>query len=670
MKRSRRVTWVHPFSDVMGADMSTSFNHLFSPFDLNGLRLENRLVMLPHMTFYGTKERTPSERHHYYYLERARGGVGLIITESQYVHESSAVENGVDAANRAGMLLWRETIDRVHDFGTRMFAQLTHHGIQGAASDSYLPLLSPSAIPDATVRETPKAMDADDMREVIDSFRAAVGNARAAGFDGVELKVGHDGMLRAFLSPYFNRRQDEYGGTRENRIRFVLDVLRAVRAEIGRDTVLGIRFCMHEQIPGGYTLEDAQWYSRAFGQSGLLDYISSDMGTWMSVDFQVPPMSVPQGFAREAFASIKAHSALPVIAFGRIKDPVMAEDILAQGHADLIGMARQLIADPEFAHKVREGRLEDIRPCVACNQECVGRLVRSQPIGCVHNPAAGHEKALGTMTLTRTPTPKKVVVVGGGPTGLKAAEVAAMRGHQVTLMEKGPTLGGQVAYAAKAPGHHEWGEIVTHLAGRLVRLGVRICLNTTATPESLASEAPDAVVIAAGAGPGPLPFAVKGAMPVYTEWQILAEDATQLARVALLDMGVRFEAAALAETLAARGSQVTWIAPTFTVGAEIEPTSLIPLRRRLAEHGTVCLPETIILEVYDDTVLTLNVLTGQVQPLGSFDAVVIVGNKMSENALLAAVKAQFSEVYTGGDCVAPRHVAIAIREGEKIGRAL
>ncbi|MDX2160306.1 MAG: FAD-dependent oxidoreductase [bacterium] len=656
--------------ESISAALSTPYPALFSAFRLKNVTLRNRIVMLPHVTFYGGHNFTPSARHHYYYAERAKGGVGLIVTESQFVHASSAVHGCVDASSLDGMRLWQPTIAAVHEHGAAFFAQITHHSIQGASADSYLPLIAPSAIPDATVREVPKAADRGDMDMIRDAYRAAAGNVRSVGFDGVELKVGHDGILRAFMSPYFNRRSDEYGGSRENRLRYVIEVLRAVRAEVGEDYPVGIRFCMDECIPGGYTFEDGLWYAGALAESGLIDYLSSDLGTWMSVDAQVPPMSTPQMFMRDHIRQLKAAVSIPVIAFGRIKHPHDAESMLAQRDADLIGMTRQLIADPEWANKARTGRTAEIRPCVACNQECVGRLVKNQPIGCVHNPAAGHEETLGIGTLSAAPATKRVLVIGGGVMGLKAAETAALRGHQVILIEQNEQLGGQVAIAARAPGHEEWGEIAAHLIAQIARLDVQVMTNTPATVDTVAAFTPDAVIVATGSRLAPLPFAQKGALTLLDEWQVMQGDDPWDERVLLLDLGVRFEGAALAETLVARRNQVTWIAPTPTVGFEIDPPTLIPLRRRLAAHGAALIPETTVIETDDDAVLTLNVFTGDVKPLAGFDSLVIAGNKLSNNGLIDALRPHVAAVYAGGDCVAPRHVAIAIREGDRLGRTV
>ncbi|NDJ36971.1 MAG: FAD-dependent oxidoreductase [Chloroflexi bacterium] len=383
-------------------------------------------------------------------------------------------------------------------------------------------------------------------------------------------------------------------------------------------------------------------------------------------------MTFAEGFALESVAAVKQAVDLPVIAFGRIKSPDQAEAILATGQADLVGMARQLITDPHWVNKVAEGRTAEIRPCVACNQECVGRLAQNLPIGCVHNPAAGFEETLGVETLTPAQTPKRVIVIGGGPLGLKAAEVAAMRGHTVTLIEKADELGGQVRFAARAPGHAEWGQIVAHLIDRVQQLGVTVRLNTEATAALIGADNPDAVVVATGSGPGPLPFAAKGSLPVFDEWQVLQDGGPRDQRVVLLDIGVRYEGAALVETLAERGNTVYWLAPTPTVGFHIDPPSLVSLRARLGamDPPVECVAETTVIESGDDMVLTLNVFSQQVRPLAPVDALVIAGGKMSHSALAEQLESVVPEVYTGGDAVAPRNVSIAIREGERIGRAL
>lgn len=649
--------------------MSDLFPHLFEPFALRGVELRNRIVVLPHVTFYAEAQR-PSARHRHYYEERARGGAGLIVTESQTVHPTGAHGKCVDAGDRDAMLAWGDAIEAVHAHDTRFFAQLTHHGVETFTHDTLLPQWAPSAVPSPAVRETPKAMTHGEIQGAQDAFRRAAGYAVEAGFDGVELKVAHDGLLRAFLSPFYNRRDDEYGGSSpENRLRFVVETLAAVREEIGA-VPLGIRFCLDEGMPGGYDLDEGIAIAAEIARTGLVDYLSADMGTWLSVDFQVPPMTVAEGYADAATAAARKATGLPVIAFGRIVSPGHAENLLATGAADLIGMARQLLTDPEWPLKVAEGRAEDIRSCVHCNQECVGRLVRDLPISCVHNPAAGREERLGVKTLRAAGRPKRVVVVGGGPAGLKAAEVAAARGHDTVLLERGRTVGGQVALAASVAHHEEWGEIVRHLEGRVERLGVDVRLGVDATADAVRAEQPGAVIVATGATPGPWPFATGDGIRVLDEWQVLQGEEPRGERVVLLDLGVRCEGAALAEALAARGNEVVWVAPTPMVGMEIDPGTMAVLLPRLAAAGVVRVPETMVVEAGGGGVTLLNVFQQTVERLEGIGTVVVAGNKAAAAALAAELEGTVPELHSIGDCVAPRHVAIAIYEGELAGRAV
>ncbi len=643
------------------------FPRLFEPLALRGVELPNRIVFLPHVTFYAERQR-PSSRHRHYYEERARGGVGLIVTESQVVHPTGGHGKCV-FADRDGMLAWRETIDAVHAYGARFFAQLTHHGAEAFTADTMLPQWGPSAVADPAVGETPKAMSRGEIAEAQEAYALSASLAVEAGFDGVELKVGHDGLLRMFLSPFYNKRDDEYGhGSVEDRLRFVVETLQAVRDSIG-DVPLGIRFCLDERLPGGYGLDEGVALAGELAASGLVDYLSADMGTWTSVEVQVPPEGVPEGYADAATAAARTATGLPTVAFGRIVSPGHASDLLERGAADLIGMARQLLADPEWPRKVREGRADEIRPCVHCNQECVGRLIRELPISCVHNPAAGREEQLGVTTLRRAGARRRVVVAGGGPAGLKAAEVAAERGHEVVLFERGRALGGQVALAGAVTHHEEWGEIAAALVRRIDLLGVDVRLGVQATAAAVEAERPDAVVVATGSGPGSAPFAAAG-VPVYDEWQALDGSVPPGGRVVLLDLGVRAEGATVAESLAAGGREVFWVAPTPTVAFQLDPGTLAVVLPRLARAGVVRIPETTVVEAGGGGVALLNLFDGTTRRIEGVDAVVVAGNKRALTSLAVELEGRVQDVRSIGDCVAPRHVAIAIYEGEFAGRAV
>jgi len=648
-------------------DGPNPFAPLFEPARIGSVELKNRLVMLPHGTHFG-EAFGPSTTHHHYYLERARGGVGLINVESLVVTEDG--RHGtytVDAFDLPTMRRWEPTLDAVHGEGTKMFAQLSHYSTSAPAGLTMKPLLAPSVLPGAG--ESHKAMDAGDLAGVRDGFALSAANVKAVGFDGVELKVAHGGLLRMFLSPHFNRRVDEYGGSLVNRARYVLETIGAVRRAVGPDFPVGVRLVLDEGLTGGYGLDEGLEYARMFSDSRLLDFITSDLGTWAN-GLWVAPMSVPEGYADNVTAALKATVEVPVIAFGRIKRPEHAVRILTEGTADLVGMTRQLIADPEWLVKVAEGRLEQIRPCVACNQECIGRVARYLPMSCVHNPAAGREQFLGALTRRRAAQSRRVVVVGGGPAGLKAAESAALRGHDVVLLERAARLGGQVVLAADTPGHREWGEIVRHLEDRLAQLGVEVRLGTEATAQSLRAQRPDAVVIATGARPGPWPFEVEATAAVFDEWQVLDGALPRGQAVALYDLGVRFEPAALLLTVLAHASRVWWIAPTTTVGPEIEQTNRVALMNHIADADVRRVAETRISHVNHGHIVVADTAIGRSRRIDGVDSVVVVGNKLPDDALMRGLGAEDFTVTAIGDCVAPRHTAQAIYEGELAGRAL
>lgn len=643
------------------------FPRLAAPGRLGPVQLRNRVVMLAHGTGLGASYASTDDLHHYY-VERARGGVGLIVTGSQTVAEHGRHDPrvSVDAADPAAVASWRPTIDALHRHETKFFAQLSHMGAEASSAYTMLPLWGASSVASPAVGENVHAVTLDEIGRIQSDFARCAELACGVGFDGVELKVAHDGIMRGFLSPRFNRRDDGYGGSPEARARMIIETLAAMREVVPRDRALGIRFVIDEAIPGGYGEEEGLQYAQLIARSGLVDYFAADMGTWSSSTQMYPPMGTGEGVYDELVGRLTASvGGLPVVAFGGLRTPAHAEQILATGKAEFVGMARQLIADPEWARKAFDDRVEDIRPCVACNQECVMRLLQHAPISCVHNPAAGREGRLGVHTRRAASAPRRVVVVGGGPSGLKAAEVAAERGHQVVLLERSEQLGGQVAVAATAPGHDQWGNIVRHLAGRVSRLGVDVRLGVEATSADIAAEHPDAVVYATGAVPGPWPFEVRSGV-VLDEWSIMAGSGPRDSRVVVVDMGVRFEASALVETLVERGNEVHWLASARTVPVDVEPAILPLLLRGLDRVDRR--PETIVTAVDGDAVQIQNVFTGRAETLAGVSAVVVVGNKVSAATPDGVPEAV--EVHRIGDCVAPRHTAIAIYEGEIAGRAV
>jgi mycofactocin system FadH/OYE family oxidoreductase 2 len=414
--------------------MHGQFKYLFSPLQIGKVTVPNRISFSAHLTNLA-EFNLPSERHVYYLAERAKGGTGLIITEEQSVHPTDhSYEKLIDAFKPEVIPGYRRICRAVHEYDTRIFAQLNHNGAQGDGSYSRLPLMAPSPVADFMFREVPKEMEEEDMREIIDAFCRAAGHVREGGFDGIELQFGHSSLMRQFLSPLSNLRTDEYGGNLENRMRFPLRVIEAVRKAVGGDYTLGIRLCADEMVQGGLTLEDTKEIAKRFEASRKLDFIDLTVGTFYNLYLVGASMHTPLGYTIPLAAGIKEVVDLPVFCTGRINDPVMAERILAEGQADMIGMVRAQICDPELANKAKEGRLEEIRFCVADNQGCYGRVGLNKTIGCIQNTAVGNEKELGIGSIKPAPVKKKVLIVGGGPAGLRAAEVAGQRGHKVTAV--------------------------------------------------------------------------------------------------------------------------------------------------------------------------------------------------------------------------------------------
>jgi 2,4-dienoyl-CoA reductase-like NADH-dependent reductase (Old Yellow Enzyme family) len=450
----------------MGGHTPSGVDLLFASARIGGLEIRNRFVFQPHFTALGSDDGMPSVRHAACHEERARGGVGLIIFESQAIHPSGKMANRfVHAWDPAVVPGYREITSRVHTHGARIFGQLAHGGHTSLLKPPSI-LWAPSQTPEPLSFHTTKAIDPADIRAIIDGFARAAVHAREGGFDGVEIKVAHDGLLRSFASPFFNRRTDGYGGSFENRMRLSVEVLAAIKRALGDDFPVGVRICLHEFTPWGYGLDYGLEMARHLEETGLVDYFNSDAGSFSSFWMEIPPMAIPQGSFRELNARLRAASRLPAIAFGRIKKPELAADIIARGEADLIGMGRQLIADPETPNKVRSGRASEIRYCIACNDACVFQVNQDKPIRCIHNPDAGNESAFTIRTMPPANPRKRIAVVGGGPAGLKVAETAARRGHTVTLFERTGELGGQVLLAMRQPHHVEIGEVTKHLEAR------------------------------------------------------------------------------------------------------------------------------------------------------------------------------------------------------------
>lgn len=422
--------------------MHTRHHLLFTPLQIGPVTVSNRIVFSAHLTNYAERG-LPTEQHAAYYGARAAGGAGLVITEEHSTHPTDwPYEKLIHGFLPEVVAGYRRITDAVHGHDVPVFAQINHNGGQGSSLYSRLPLWAPSPIPDPLFREVPKAVEVHEIADIIGGYATVAGHCMEGGFDGIELQCSHSSIVRGFLSPATNTREDAYGGSLENRARLLLEIVDAVRATIGSDRALGVRLCGDELIEGGTQIDDALSVARMVEDCGKVDYINTSIGVATATLFMIEAsMQVPPGYAFYIPSAIRQAVSLPVVGVGRVKDPHQAERALAEGTCDLVGVVRGQIADPDFATKARSGHPSDIRTCLSCNQECVGRMGLNRWLGCIENPRAGLEAT----PLPRPARRRTVVVVGGGPAGLQAAVTAADNGHRVVLLERLDRLGGRAA---------------------------------------------------------------------------------------------------------------------------------------------------------------------------------------------------------------------------------
>ena len=663
---------------------------LSTPFRLGGIELRNRFVLLAHWNGLDAPDGTPTEDLASYYEARARGGVGLIVTGSHAMHPSGQMSPNYGRAwDRDTIPAYRGIVDAVHPHGAHVFAQLSH---AGHTSLEHPPkeLWAPTQLPEPYSRYNTVEMGPAEIEAVVEGFAASALNMRDAGYDGVEIKLGHDGLLRSFVSPFFNRREDAYGGSFENRMRLPLEVLAAMREAVGPDWPLSVRLCLHEYTPFGYDLDYGLKIGRALAASGSVDLFCSDAGTFSSFWMEIPPSAVPQLVFNDLNAALKRATPIPVVAFGRIKNPVDAERILQQGDADLIGMARPLIADPELPNKVRDGRLGEVRPCVAGNV-CLHQVAQRDPVRCAVNPAAGQERRLGT--LAPAAAPRHAAVAGGGPAGLSAAVTLARRGHRVTLFERESEPGGLIRLAARQPLHAEIGESVEHLASEAARLGVDIRLGVEAGVDAIEALGPDVAIVATGSrpylpgrdapdGPSP-PVAVEGMWAsmgglvpgLADDPRVVSVDDVLSGRieagrsVVVLDRNAHWEACGTAEFLLEAGRKVEFVTPLSAAGVDLEPGNAPLFYQRVRPQGLRITVHSDIHSIGPDGVVLVDVHTNEDRTLRDVDTIVLAIGRRSNDALYWALRERLP-TFRIGDCRAPRLLDHAIHDGDAIGREL
>ncbi len=476
------------------------FSRLFTPVRIGSLEIPNRIVMLPMTTGFCEADETVGDRFIRFYAERAQGGAGLIIIPFSPVAVGGAVEPGLyDDRFLPGI---RKLTAAIHSHGARSACQLiiTYHMI---LKDQLPEVVAPSPVMNQLLHMVPRAITREEIGFIVDQYGKAARRARAGGFDAVEILVGAGYLLNRFLSPISNLREDEYGGSLENRLRIILEIVSAVKKAVGDDFPIGVRLNVEEQMPGGHTVEESKTVARMLEAAGI-SFINAYTG-WHESRVPTVAPSLPKGAFAHLAAAIKTSVNIPVIAANRINDPFTAEKIISSGQADLVGMGRALLADPALPEKAREGRIKEITPCLACSN-CLSALLtgaykkEGQQVGivCTVNPTVGQE---GQDFLRKTEKPKKVFIVGAGPAGLEAAWAAAARGHKVTLFEKQDQPGGWLRVACLPPHKEDLRTLMDNLVDRALKAGVEIRLNSEVQPGFLKEASPDVLILAHGASP-------------------------------------------------------------------------------------------------------------------------------------------------------------------------
>jgi 2,4-dienoyl-CoA reductase-like NADH-dependent reductase (Old Yellow Enzyme family) len=657
------------------------FEHLFAPLRIGPLTARNRVVCGAHFTMFSEPAEVfgepgyCGERLGRYLADRARGGAGVIIAGQAQVHPTTAYQmhNNAVAWRPEAVPHFRRLTDQVHAHGALAFLQLAHNGGVNQGPWSKLPAWAPSDV--ANSLETPKPLEAAEITELIEFFARSARHATEGGFDGIEVHGAHGYLIHEFLSPRHNRRTDAYGGPLENRMRFAVEVLEAVRAAVGPGVAVGLRLVGDEEAgAAGLTAADAAQIGARLEQRGLVDFLDVSVG--VSGIGMVRPVYVQHGVGVYAARAVKdAVRAVPVFAVHRILTPEEAEAILARGDADAITVVRALIADPEWAAKAARGASETIRRCTGCNQGCYGNLTSGLPITCVTNPAVGRDAELGLGTLQPAARARRLVVVGGGPAGLEAAWVAAARGHRVTLLERGAELGGKIRLAQRLPGRAELADFADWRAAECARRGVDVRLRSEATVESVLALEPDAVIVATGgraskcaAAKGP-PMPVRGSEQDWVldhESALLNVDALGQ-RVVVLDVVGHIEAIGLGELLACRQAEVTVVTP-FALPICLDRETLGHALPRAVQAGMRWRPNTAIAAIGEHEVTLVDVLSRHTEQLAEVDTVVIRTHGIADDRLYFALQGRVPEVVRVGDAVAVRPCDRAIFDGHMAGR--
>ncbi len=616
----------------------------------------------------------PGDRLVAYHEARAAGGAALIVIEAARVHPSGVSSRPAIQAYKDDCIDgYRRIADACQAHDCRVFAQLSHPGREMAeASNGTLAVaFAPSAIPNERFHVMPREMPTALIDEIIGGYFDCSKRMTRAGLDGIEVVASHGYLLSQFLNPRVNQRVDRYGGDLNSRLTFVREVLGAVRAGAGEGLVVGMRISGDELDHGGLQADEVLAITSVLCSDGVLDYVNVTAGTSAGLAGSthiVPSMAFDNAYVAPLAASIKERISIPVFVAGRINQPQMADRILSLGQADMCGMTRAMICDPNMVTKARAGRFDDIRACIACNQACIGHMLNGYPISCIQHPETGRELEFGKRITAQRP--RRIVVAGGGPSGMKAAAVAAERGHDVTLYEASRNLGGQAVLARLLPGRSEFGGIVTNLKHEMDIAGVKVVAGVKVSRALVDDARPDAVIVATGA----VPYrpAVEGAHEAHIvdAWQVLRGEVAVGADVVVADWRSDWIGLGLTERLAREGCRVRLAVNGMTAGQTIPQYARDKWLGDLHRLGVEIIPYARLFGADGDGVYLQNTTSGEPMFCEGAKTLVIAHGHRSVTELESGLSDWRGEVHVIGDSLAPRTAEEAVLEGLVAGSAV
>ncbi len=647
------------------------YPNLFSPYSLKSLEIRNRIFSTGHDT-YLPECYLPSDAYIAYQRARAKGGAGLIIIQVVGVHETARYTDALLMGTEDACIPhFRRLVEAIHAEGTKVLVQLFHPGreVLGRPEGVLQTAYAPSYAPSERFRTVPRTLSTSLIGEIVAGFGETARRMAEAGADGVEIVASHGYLPAQFLNPRVNRREDHYGGSLDNRLRFTRECIAAIRARVPGSFIVGLRFSGDEMDEVGLKEDESLTAVRALAPE--LDYLNVIAGASFAAKGAthiVPSMFTKAAYLAPYASQVKQATGRPVLVAGRINQPHDAERILAEGAADLCGMTRALICDPEMPRKAREGRTDDIRACIGCNQACIGHFQLGLAISCIQHPETGRELVYGVRA--KAATSKRVMVIGGGPGGMKAAAVAAERGHAVRLHERSTRLGGQALLAQLLPGRAEFGGIVTNLERELALAGVTVFKGSTMTIEAVARERPDAVILATGSRLQSPPIEGGEGCDIVHAADVLAGQVRTGKRVVIYDWLADWVGSGTAEKLASEGAQVTLCVNGFGPAANIQNYIRDEYVAKLFRLGVEVKPYMRLYGADGRTAYFLHTAAQAPVEIEGVDTIVLACPNAPEDGLLDGIRALGIPVEAVGDCLSPRTCEEAVFEGLKAGTVL